>query len=140
MAHGPSCSAACAILPDQGSNLCPLHWQAYSQPLSRQGSPNSIFLWPPGFFHPQLGQKSSTINHHQPARGTETPPHQFQATAFYVGVNSLPTQANSSEVKVTFYFFSLEMSTCFPRIQQLVLKVLFISSSSPSRFSCKVET
>ena len=23
-----SCSAACGIFPDQGSNLCPLHWQA----------------------------------------------------------------------------------------------------------------
>ena len=39
VAHGPSCSAACGILPDQGSNPCPLHWQADSQPLRRQGSP-----------------------------------------------------------------------------------------------------
>ena len=23
--HGPSCSTACGILPDQGSNPCPLH-------------------------------------------------------------------------------------------------------------------
>ena len=28
--HGLSCSAACWIFPDQGSNLCPLHWQADS--------------------------------------------------------------------------------------------------------------
>ena len=39
VAHGPSCSAACGILPDQGSNPCPLHWQADSQPLRPQGSP-----------------------------------------------------------------------------------------------------
>ena len=39
MAHGPSCSAACGIFPDQGSNPCPLHWQADSQPLRHQGSP-----------------------------------------------------------------------------------------------------
>ena len=39
VAHGPSCSAACGIFPDQGSNPCPLHWQAYSQPLRHQGSP-----------------------------------------------------------------------------------------------------
>ena len=39
VAHGPSCSAACGILPDQGSNPCPLHWQADSQPLRYQGSP-----------------------------------------------------------------------------------------------------
>ena len=38
-AHGPSCSAACRIFPDQGSNPCPLHWQADSQPLRHQGSP-----------------------------------------------------------------------------------------------------
>ena len=38
-AHGPSCSAACGILPDQGLNPCPLHWQADSQPLRHQGSP-----------------------------------------------------------------------------------------------------
>ena len=38
VAHGPSCSAACGIFPDQGSNPCPLHWQADSQPLRHQGS------------------------------------------------------------------------------------------------------
>ena len=32
VAHGPSRSAACGIFPDQGSNPCPLHWQADSQP------------------------------------------------------------------------------------------------------------
>ena len=26
-AHKLSCSVACGILTDQGSNLCPLHWQ-----------------------------------------------------------------------------------------------------------------
>ena len=39
VAHGPSCSAACGIFSDQGSNPCPLHWQADSQPLCHQGSP-----------------------------------------------------------------------------------------------------
>ena len=28
--HRLSCSKACGIFPDQGSNLCPLHWQADS--------------------------------------------------------------------------------------------------------------
>ena len=42
--HGLSCSAACGILPDQGSNPCPLHWQADSQPLRHQGSPQPLFL------------------------------------------------------------------------------------------------
>ena len=40
VAHGPSCSAACGILPDQGLNPCPLQWQADSQPLRHQGSPD----------------------------------------------------------------------------------------------------
>ena len=39
VAHGPSCSTACGIFPDQGSNPCPLHWQADSQPLRHQGTP-----------------------------------------------------------------------------------------------------
>ena len=39
VAHGPSFSAACGIFPDQGSNPCPPHWQADSQPLRHQGSP-----------------------------------------------------------------------------------------------------
>ena len=44
VAHGPSRSAACVIFPDQGSNPCPLHWQADSQPLRHQGSPWLFFL------------------------------------------------------------------------------------------------
>ena len=43
VAHGPGCSAACGILPDQGLHPCPLHWQADSQPLRHQGSPKNVF-------------------------------------------------------------------------------------------------
>ena len=50
--HGPSRSAACGIFQDQGSNPCPLHWQADSQPLRHQGSPQS-----PGFLS-ERGQES----------------------------------------------------------------------------------
>ena len=50
VAHGPSCSVARGIFPDQGSNPCPLHWQADSQPLRHQGSPilslfNFVLQW-----------------------------------------------------------------------------------------------
>ena len=41
-AHGLSCSVACGILRDEGSNPCPLHWQADSQPLRHQGSPRKV--------------------------------------------------------------------------------------------------
>ena len=44
VAHRPSCSAARGIFPDHGSNPCPLHWQADSQPLHHQGSPGIVFL------------------------------------------------------------------------------------------------
>ena len=44
VAHGLSCSVACGIFPDQGSNPCPLHWQADSQPLRHQGSPKIFFV------------------------------------------------------------------------------------------------
>ena len=43
VAHGLSCSVACGTFPDQGSNPCPLHWQADSQPLRHQGSPQPFF-------------------------------------------------------------------------------------------------
>ena len=44
VAHELSCSAACAILLDQGSNLCLLHWQADSLPLNHQGIPGLCTL------------------------------------------------------------------------------------------------
>ena len=44
VAHGPSCSAARRILPEQGSNPCPLHWQADSKPQHHQRSPY-IFIF-----------------------------------------------------------------------------------------------
>ena len=44
VAHGPSCSAACGIFPDQSSNPCLLHWQADSQPLRHQESPVPLLL------------------------------------------------------------------------------------------------
>ena len=42
VAHGPSRSVACGILPDQGLNPCSLHQQADSQPLRHQGSPTFL--------------------------------------------------------------------------------------------------
>ena len=55
VAHGLSCSAACGIFPDQGSNPCPLHWQADSQPLRHKGSPETSFL-----ANGKLGQDNSS--------------------------------------------------------------------------------
>ena len=42
VAHGLSCSTARGIFLDQGSNPCPLHWQADSYPLRHQGSPGVV--------------------------------------------------------------------------------------------------
>ena len=44
MALGLSCSEASGILPDLGMNLCLLHWQADSLPLSHQGSLYHTFI------------------------------------------------------------------------------------------------
>ena len=44
MAHGLSCSAACEIFLEEGSNPCPLHWQLDSYPLDHQGNPMQVFL------------------------------------------------------------------------------------------------
>ena len=44
VAHGLHCPRACGIFLDQGSNPCPLHWQADSYPLEQQGSP-LLFLY-----------------------------------------------------------------------------------------------
>ena len=55
VAHGPSCSVACGIFLDQGSNPCPLHWQADSQPLHHQGSPTFI-LWLKFFYRQKAGR------------------------------------------------------------------------------------
>ena len=48
VAHGPSCSTTCGILPDQGPNPRPLHWQADSQTTAPPGKP-SIFYSLKGF-------------------------------------------------------------------------------------------
>ena len=42
VAHGFSCSKACGIFPDQGSNPSLLYWQVNSLLLSHQGSPWSL--------------------------------------------------------------------------------------------------
>uniref|UniRef100_A0A8C9CPZ2 ARF GTPase 4 n=1 Tax=Phocoena sinus TaxID=42100 RepID=A0A8C9CPZ2_PHOSS len=44
MAHGPSHSTARGIFPDRGTNPCPLHRRADSQPLHYQGSHSSHIL------------------------------------------------------------------------------------------------
>ena len=40
-----SCHKAYGILPEQGSNSCPLHWQAASEQLDHQGNQVADFLW-----------------------------------------------------------------------------------------------
>ena len=51
VAHGPSRSTACEILPDQGSNPCPPHWQSDSHHCATreaQESSNFKILLPNG--------------------------------------------------------------------------------------------
>ena len=44
VAPGLSCSSACGIFPDQGSNTWSLHWQTDSFPLCQQGNPPSFYF------------------------------------------------------------------------------------------------
>ena len=80
VAHGPSCSAACGIFPDQGSNPCPLHWQADSQPLRHQGSPSLHFKL--GCLCPLKG-------------GSINPGPHTDSTHFFVSVICFPSSASS---------------------------------------------
>ena len=63
VAHGPSCSAACGIFPDQGSNPCPLHWQADSQPLRHKGSPHQFLMCSFSCFEFYLNISTSNIRY-----------------------------------------------------------------------------
>ena len=56
LVHGLSCLRACGTFPGQGWNLCLLHWQADSLPLSHQGSPRLLLLML--FSEVQLWKKS----------------------------------------------------------------------------------
>ena len=105
VAHGPSCSAACGILPDQDSNLCPLHWQADSQPLRHQGSPLPSFLHSSAL-HPATLQ--SPLPHHPahqrcecyhadtPRAGPPPPPPLQETLVRRGGSPQTPTQAQPS--------------------------------------------
>ena len=41
---GAHCPVACGILPERGSNPCPLHWQTDASPLGHQASPQWLRL------------------------------------------------------------------------------------------------
>ena len=74
--HGLSCSVLCRIIPYEGLNPCPLHWQLDSQPVDHQGSPITAYLDASvcQHFHPQV------LASHCPQEALSTP----RAPHFYV--------------------------------------------------------
>ena len=57
VAHGLSCSEACEIFPGQGSNLCPLHWQAILNHCTTREAPGQ-FIFNKGTRTIQWGKES----------------------------------------------------------------------------------
>ena len=74
--HRLSCSAACGIFLDQGSNLCPLQWQADSYLLPYEGSPGREKSRRNGclMHQPSMGLSHGGIGRACPQCGT-VPPH-----------------------------------------------------------------
>ena len=63
--HGLSCSAACGIFPDQGSNLQLLHWQADSmaEPPGKSQADVSVRPSPPGLRGGEQGCQHGCLCH-----------------------------------------------------------------------------
>ena len=91
VAHRPSCSAARGILPDQGSNPCPLHWQADPQPLRHQGSPLGASL-----IHVIHGEELLVLGYElRPHTDPFNPGSSCLKTNLYPSVFTLPLISNS---------------------------------------------
>ena len=56
VACGRSFPMVCGIFPDQGSNLCPLHWQMDSYPKYHQGSTTYLFIGEESLLQRPAGQ------------------------------------------------------------------------------------
>ena len=62
VAHWLSCSTACGIFLDQGSNPCPLHWQVDS--LHHKGSPIFYAFILTNIFYPKLFSQQTQYSAH----------------------------------------------------------------------------
>ena len=98
VAHGPSYYAACGIFPDQGSNLCPLHWQADSQPLRHQGSPLIyLFFYTAGSYQLSILYILVYIRQSQSPNSTHPPsPLGVHMFVLYICVSISALQTSSS--------------------------------------------
>ena len=110
VAHGPSCSAACGILPDQGSNPCPLRWQVDSQPLRHQGSPRHFLL------------KCCT-------RITQQHFCRSSSAAHVINGNIHPNNIPSHLISMTSLFLSIEKNSALSQRNTFWLSIYFSASS-----------
>ena len=79
--HQLRCFEEQGIFSNQGSNLCPLHWQADSYPLHHQGSPetttfkrNMKIQGPTNQHNPRMGKRTVYQLHHQSQINTTLSP------------------------------------------------------------------
>ena len=122
VAHGPSCSVACGILPDQGSNPCPLHRQADSQPLRHQGSPSQVSVdGHLGSFHVLAIVNSAAMN-----IGVHIA---FQIRVFMFS-SCIPSSGNAGSYDSSISSFLKEIPYCFP-----VIAPIYIPTNSIGGFS-----
>ena len=145
VAQGLSCSAACGIFPDQGSNPCPLHWQADSQPLRHQGSPWPIQLYLLLFLNHQLGRSPvlwvifALFLRFYPSSlsSTSTSPVNLNSTIYFAmsivilscGLHHLPTGLLQLPPDWSFFFqFHLLLQFILPITAAYLLKTLQIST------------
>ena len=131
VAHRLSCSAACGIFPDQGSNPCPLHWQTDSQPLRHQGSPLTVIVYPDvclPAYTPKL--KSIYILVSSPYLLGQSPQSYSEIVSQAIVLSKVPERnQNPQPLRCVFFFQSTHLRDSLPDKTGSYFKQYFLNLS-----------